>query len=89
MLNAKLNQINGNDHMHTDKTIFAGTKAFEGIRQQLGVIYPCNEIRHGDIKIKRDNLVPENDVLSLDPDIVEAMKGFELVQAIKALDQNN
>lgn len=62
---------------NTEKTIFAGTKAFDVIKNGLGVIYGCNEIRHGDVKFVRSELAEPNSIFTEDPSLVEVLEALK------------
>ncbi len=67
-----------------NKTIFAGQLAFKKIMEHLGIIYGCSEIKHGELIIKLDKLCGDNDIISTDPQIVEAMKEWEAENIVES-----
>ncbi|WP_108944109.1 hypothetical protein [Shewanella halifaxensis] len=59
------------------KTIFAGRKVFAAIKECLGVIYGCTEIRHCGVTYMLDERAGENTLHTCDPELSKFLERVE------------
>ena len=60
--------------MSNDKTIHMGIEAFNKLKESIGILYGCNEVRHQGITYRLDNMLDPFKCVTLDKDLVRILK---------------